>query len=482
MDSTQILRFHSADEVTQCDGQRPHCQRCLRSASPCVYDVPVEHTTRLRALRAEHLDMSRELQQLRDFVDVLTEIPKPQRDGILDHYRVSKDSFSALALARNPLPQVAAGVAFAHEAAAQDDVPITHCSSHSNSIPCRQIKQLPIEAWQQLFDVFWKHYSADLPFLNRSSFLDLCCLHQPSAGRDVQPTDCCACCDKAPSDTTALLLAFLALTVRHCPGVVDQYLCYSVNILSNSAESSDLYASSAESHLHNDSSPKSTGRCEFIQARLMLIVYDYSVAQYSKALLLLGEAAISVRSMNLDREFPDHNHDDPELHATLTRESVMMHDPMHPAAEPSSPYFLEARVEAEIRTRVFWSCYILDSQLHLGKNRRRILQDLDLGVRQHATHDEHWFADDDRPPGTMMRLSTETITPEHPHAESSASRGCLPSASPFTLWPCSITSTSGIDGARSPGSACLESPLSLYIKASNLLAQISAWTLCGGRR
>jgi hypothetical protein len=189
-----------------------------------------------------------------------------------------------------------------------------------------------------------------------------------------------------------------------------------------------------------------------------------------------------VRSMNLDREFPDHNHNDPELHATLTRESVMMHASMHPAAEPSSPYFQEARVEAEIRIRVFWSCYILDSQLHLGKNRRRILQDLDLGVRQHATHDEHWFANVDRSSVTMMHFSTETTTPEHPHAESPASRGCLPSAPPFTLWPCSITSTSGIHGARSPGSACLESPLSLYIKASNLLTQISSWTLCGGRR
>lgn len=426
--------------------------------------------------------MSRELQQLRDLVDVLTEIPKSHRDDILGHFRVSKDSFSALAFARNSLPQVAVGVALANEAAAQDDVPITHCLSHSNSTPCRQIKQLPIEAWQQLFDVFWKHYSADLPFLHRSSFLDLCCLHQPSARRDLQPTACCACCDKVPSDTTALLLAFLALTVRHCPGVVDRYLCYSVNILSNSAESSDIYASSAESHLHNDSSPKITGRCEFIQARLMLIVYDCSVAQYSKALLLLGEAAISVRSMNLDRKFPGHNHDDPEFHATLTRESIMMHASMHPAAEPSSPFFQEARVEAEIRIRVFWSCYILDSQLHLGKNRRRILQDLDLGVRQHATHDEHWFANVDRPPVTMMHFSTETITPEHPHVESSASRGCLPSGPPFTLWPCSITSTSEIDGARSPGSACLESPLSLYIKASNLLFQISSWTLCGGRR
>lgn len=426
--------------------------------------------------------MSRELQQLRDLVDVLTEIPKSHRDDILDHFRVSQDSFSALALARKSLPQVAVGVGFAHEAAAQDDVPVTHCPSHSNSIPCRQIKQMPIEAWQQLFDIFWKHYSADLPFLHRSSFLDLCCLHQPSARRDLQPTDCCACCDKAPSDTTALLLAFLALTVRHCPGMVDQYLCHSVNILSKSAESSDIYASSAESHLRKDSSQKSTGRCELIQARLMLIVYDCSVAQYSKALLLLGEAAISVRSMNFDRNLPDHNHDDPELHATLNRESIMMHASVHPAAKPSSPYFRDARIEAEIRIRVFWSCYILDSQLHLGKNRRRILQDLDLGVRQHATHDEHWFANVDRPPVAMMHFSTETITPEHPHVGSSASRGCLSSAPPFTLWPCSITSTSGIDGARSPGSACLESPLSLYIKASNLLAQISSWTLSGGRR
>lgn len=454
----------------------------MQSASHCAYDVSEEHTTRLRALRAKNSDMSRELQQFRDLVDVLTAAPESQRDDIFDHFRVSKDLSSTLALARDSLPRVAVGAAFSHQAAAQDNVHTTHCSSHLNSILCRQIRQLPIEAWQQLFDVFWKHYSADLPFLHRSAFLDLCWSYQPSGRGDLQPANCCACCDKLPSDTTALLLAFLALTARHCPGVVDQYLWYSINVSTELAGSSDLYASSAESHLHDNSLPKSTGRCESIQARLMLIVYNYSIAQRPKALLLLGEAAISVRGMNLDRKVPDHSHDDSEPHASLIRESIMMHASAHSAEGPSPPFSQEARIEAEIRTRIFWSCYILDSQLHLGKNRRRILQDQDLGVRQHATHDEHWFRNVSQSPVTMMHFNTGALTPDHTHAGSSTSSGWLPSASNLTSWPCSIKSTSGIDGARSSRSSCLESSLSLYIKASNLLTQISSWTLCGGRR
>jgi hypothetical protein len=148
-------------------------------------------------------------------------------------------------------------------------------------------------------------------------------------------------------------------------------------------------------------------------------------------------------------------------------------------------------LDAEIRIRTFWSCYMLDTQLHIGKNRRRLLQHEDLAVQRYATRDECWFdggGESEEP--TVDQEESVVHMSDSPRFPSDKtqwySRDPIPVAqsnSPEGLWSRSSQSIFQCRNIVSvEGDTWLENPLSLYIKASNLLAQISSWTLRGGER
>lgn len=222
----------------------------------------------------------------------------------------------------------------------------------------------------------------------------------------------------------------------------------------------------------------------------MLIMYNFSMARCSKALLLLGETIVLARSLNLDREvriFQDCGIQlkNAQLHAIKTmrtsvvREQVCMMVDTH-----------DVMLREEIRTRTFHSCRILDSQLHTGRNRRRLLKDDALNSQRHPTHDEYWSESRDRPwTAPLYRTDGEKNASDDLHLHSNLGERDFSSTTPDTcsissisVWPCSRPIAPTTTNTRHPENSCQESSLSLYIKASNLLAQVSFWTLRGGRR
>lgn len=481
--------IHQTNADSQCNGSRPKCQRCMRSDVPCVYEVQMENTTRYQSLQADHANLIRESRHLSHLLDALTSIPTGQRDSVLDHFKASQDPRSSLALAQAVLPRIA----FDYEQV--PIVPETRTSSNvrcpvsNHTCLCSDLEQLPIDVWYRLYDVYWLHYSADLPFLHRQRFLAIC--HEQQMNRKHAGADS----GHSPSGNApqhghaTLLLAFLALTTRHCLDLIELVVVPGRESAIGIARSPDLYALSAEHHLR-ESSPARSTRYDSIHARLFLTMYNLSTARCDKALLLLGEAALLVRSMNLDQDEQNSLDSSSPLSASMAYESSMMQtstgrEETHiPTPSP------EMVIDVEIRTRTFWSCYILDSQLQLGKGRKRSLQDDSLALDQHATHDKHWFESQSWtqqvPVGSTGYIIRATDSPYFQN-ESKEQRFTdhVTTSYPITsasLWPCSRMGTLGRDESMTGRDSCQESSLSLYIKASNLLAQISSWTTSGGRR
>lgn len=346
-----------------------------------------------------------------------------------------------------------------------------------------------MDVWHQLYDLYWLHYSADLSFLHRQTFLAICRKQQKNEKRVGAHSGRSPSCDNRQHGHTPLLLAFLALTTRHCPGLVERVLVPGRNPAIGNAKPPDLYALSAEQHLRDPNTSRGTRGYDPIHARLLLTVYNCSIARCNKALLFLGEAAVLVRSMDLDRMEQNSRACSSALTSSLAYESSMMQALNSRKQAGVSMASRETDVDVEIRTRTFWSCYILDSQLQLGKGRRRLLQDENVALQQHATHDEYWFESENRymvpanstgsrvykTDSSYIRNDSNELEPPNRVAIS------YPTTS-TSFWPCSRIGTLGHNKSTVGRDSCQESSLSLYIKGSNLLAQISSWALCGGRR
>lgn len=477
---------------SQCDGDRPTCQRCARSNVPCVYEVRVENITRYQSLRADHAIVVEESRQLRDLIDRLASIPAGERDRVLDYFKASRTSSATLALAQEVLARAAIDSGQIPAAFEANDWNNTQRPVSHYPCLCCDLEQFPMDAWERLYDLYWLHYSADLCFLHRRTFLAVCRRQRRNDKHLGAHSERIACCNIQEHGHTvsALLLAFLALTVRHYPDLIEQVLDTNRLFATGSVRSPGLYALSAEQHLRYSNASCSTRPLDSIHTCLLLAMYNCSMARCKRALQLLGEATALVRSMDLDQNEQSSLPNSPALSASLAHELSMMQvsNGCAEACIPVAPR--EISIDAEIRTRTFWSCYILDSQLQLGKGRRRLLQDKNLTLQQHATDDQYWFDSKLWSHLDILERAEDRMDPADApyHHNDSAEQNFSDhvanssTATSSSFWSDPHVGTSGQDqvaGGRNPSQ---ESPLSLYIKASNLLAQISSWALCGGRR
>ena len=173
-------------------------------------------STRYQSLRNGHSKLLLEHRKLEELVELLTDVPTREVSVILAHFRQSKDSTSALALAQQTLARVNTHSEQSHA----NVTAVYSCRLPSFHCPCSVVHRLSMNTWQRLFDTYWKHYSADLPFLHASTFLDICYQY----GRHEKSCDnksrCCVRCDPSLQRYTPLLLAFLALTSRHHPDLL----------------------------------------------------------------------------------------------------------------------------------------------------------------------------------------------------------------------------------------------------------------------
>lgn len=344
------------------------------------------------------------------------------------------------------------------------------------------------QTWQELFDIFQIHYSADLPFLHPPTFLKplrYASQQLPAVPGSRPPNSSPA----RPPASTEFLLAFLALTARFHPKLVAHHSPATSVRASNPLIASEYYAAAANERLANLWTDNQTQDIERIQAFLMLGLHDWGTCRGSKAWLTVGLAIRAAQAMGLQYEM---DLDDAPMSRSmaLTCEAERM-GVKHSSLKSSvgaSKSTEDAFILQEIRRRTFWSCYIMDRYLSSGKYRPQMLYARELRIQLPASERSFLFAekvrtlmlgeDDKSVNGTgraevqsqrqqSVRLGT-TGTPEPSSRPDSSARGVA------------VPDADDEKGRLEVGSD--EGLVSRYIKILEIYGRIVRWSCSGGRR
>ena len=159
--------------------------------------------------------------------------------------------------------------------------------------PAIGISVVSIAGWLELSRIFRTNYASDLSFVHLPTLIDPYCSKvghpSPTPGEHQTLNNY----EAPPSNPSGLILAFLALTLRHCRDGIRK--CLTPGTLSDGMALSASFASLANHWLVAHDLDKACSRVEGSQVRLMLATYDWSLGRCGRSRLLLSEA-ISVAS------------------------------------------------------------------------------------------------------------------------------------------------------------------------------------------
>nr|POF02410.1 putative transcriptional regulatory protein pb1a11.04c [Quercus suber] len=245
-------------------------------------------------------------------------------------------------------------------------------SSRSLSDPLDP-KLLTPAVWLELFEIFQLHFSADLPFLHKSTFI------RPLQAAQSQPGESLG----RPPFSDDFLLAFLALTARFHPKLVAFHCSPSGGRQSNPSAASDYYADAVNARLATTSMNPSLERT---QATLMLGLHEWGNCRGAQAWLLVGTAIRAAQLMGLQYEL-DLDDEPLSLSMALDFEAKKLGLIMRKAKSSTSTHQTKEDhfIYQEVRRRTFWSCYILDRYLSSGKYRPQMLHARELRIQLPAS-------------------------------------------------------------------------------------------------
>ncbi|KAK4543491.1 hypothetical protein LTR36_005385 [Oleoguttula mirabilis] len=332
--------------------------------------------------------------------------------------------------------------------------------------------------WQELFDIFQVHYSADLPFLHPPTFLKP--LHQvtmrpPSAS--ISPLDANA--TARPPASPDFLLAFLALTARFHPKLVAHHSPSTSARPSNPLIASEYYAAAANERLATSWTDNCVYDIERTQATLMLGLHEWGMCRGAKAWLTVGMAIRAAQAMGLQYEL---DLDDVPMSRSralgseaerLDRESTCKSSTG--GAKTDEDIF----IEQEIRRRTFWSCYIMDRYLSSGKYRPQMLHAHELRIQLPASERSFLFAEKVR---TLM-LGEDEHTVARAEVQSHRQQSVMLGTSDVPerkVAPLSNQESDDQKGRLEVGAE--EGLVSRYVKILEIYGRVVQWSCAGGRR
>lgn len=335
--------------------------------------------------------------------------------------------------------------------------------------------------WQELFDIFQIHYSADLPFLHPPTFLRplrQTAFQQGSNEGGTQPA-------VRPPASTEFLLAFLALTARFHPRIVAHHSPPSATRASNPLIASEYYAAAANERMASFwSENRGHNEIQRIQATLMLGLHEWGMCRGAKAWLAVGIAIRSAQAMGLQYEL---DLDDEPMSRSLALNGEAERMGMNPNRKQSGSDRSgeEAFIQQEIRRRTFWSCYIMDRYLSSGKYRPQMLHAKELRIQLPASERSFLFAEKVR---TLMlgEEDKNDASPGRAEVQSQRQQSVMLGTAHCTPEP----------NVPSPKSMALdhddekvrleigsdEGLVSRYVKVLEIYGKVIKWSCSGGRR
>ena len=203
---------------------------------------------------------------------------------------------------------------------------------------------LTSQVWEELFDIYEKHFSTDFPFLHKRTFLSSV-RPPPSSGSSSEvktPTQA-----PTPRVYAPLLLAFLTQTARFHDKLVAQ-------MGNDPIRTAEFYASATRTQMGTDiiGSPN----VEKIQTLLMLGYYEWTNLQGTEGWMKIGVAIRAAICLG----YPHLDVDESGLPA-----------PMKDCEKGLSEK--DQFILRETQRRTFWSCVLMDCYLSWGEDRPRML-------------------------------------------------------------------------------------------------------------
>lgn len=332
--------------------------------------------------------------------------------------------------------------------------------------------------WQELFDIFQIHYSADLPFLHPPTFL------KPLRQSSMQPPSTTPITAEAsaaaarPPASPEFLLAFLALTGRFHPRLVAHHSPPTATRPSNPFIASEYYAAAARERLATGWTDNRVHDIERTQATLMIGLHEWGMCRGAQAWLTVGMAIRSAQAMGLQYEM-DLDDEPMSRSMALGGEAERMGlDAGRKSSSNGHKSEEDAFIQQEVRRRTFWSCYIMDRYLSSGKYRPQMLHASELRIQLPASERSFLFAEKVR---TLMlgeedhHVAGRAEVQSHRQASVMLGNGDTPERS------MSDAPTDDDEKARLEVGAD-EGLVSRYIKILEIYGKVVQWSCAGGRR
>jgi hypothetical protein len=321
--------------------------------------------------------------------------------------------------------------------------------------------------WRVLCDQFRKTYSADLPFIHFSTFLEFSTRMQHA----THTHDLNSSTDNMgglPFDSNVLLLSFLALTLRHCGADFDRHKSIEGRNYGN-LELSAQCARLALFYLGNFPLKKHDETIESVQARLILAAYHWSICMCTKARCLLSEAYLVGQGMKIVQE-PCERHAQKPISVAMSFEAELLGVAV--AEDDSHDRHLASDLETETARRTFWCCHLLDLLFSLGTS-RSLLMTCGTETSPPMPASEEYFLFNSSScdsPCSPRDFITETanVGMNYPQQIASASVQSTPTAR--CLQPSSINVTARLESNPEP------TPLNFYVRWLSLLKQVMMYS------
>ena len=334
------------------------------------------------------------------------------------------------------------------------------------------------QLWQELFEIFQVHYSADLPFLHPPTFL------KPLRQAGMQPPSNNSSSSNAnaavrPPASPEFLLAFLALTARFHPKLIAHHSPATSTRPSNPLIASEYYASAAHERSLNTWADNRVVDIERIQLTLMLGLHEWGMCRGGKAWLIIGVAIRAAQAIGLQYEL---DLDDEPMSRSRALGCEAERLGIASGRKNSNGDAIvseEAFIQQEVRRRTFWSCYIMDRYLSSGKYRPQMLHANELRIQLPASERSFLFAEKVR---TLMLGEEEHMVGR---AEVQTQRqqsvmignGNTPERDPV-LSP----RREGEDEKGRLEVGADEGLVSRYVKILEIYGRVVQWSCAGGRR
>jgi hypothetical protein len=325
--------------------------------------------------------------------------------------------------------------------------------------------------WRELSRIFRVHYGSDLSFVHLPTLVGpyISAAHQDWN----EETEELALESKraSPLAPSGLILAFLALTLRHCRSKIREYLVPRAHDLDNAAALSAYFAILAKRCLTSDAD-WSRSDVEGVQVRLMLASYDWSLGRSQQARQLLSEGISLASDIGLLQDYRA-KHGSSSISVAMAFEAESMGIQMRSTVgHGDSP---DCGSHAEAVRRTAWSLFLLDTEYALGDHRSKLICNTD-GFPPLPNSEASFVGNvlTMTPPGDEQLVGWQRQPVPEPLDTYLQTDMCYFAPTSTGFWPALTPSISSTSSNSLPELAG-DQILSYYIRYVSLFHRIHAW-------